>query len=51
MRSTLRDARIAYQSVERRADNSIVANLSPSAGDDAAQRPRRAGQGAADPRL
>jgi preprotein translocase subunit SecD len=32
VRSTLRDARIAYQSVERRADNSIVANLSPSAG-------------------
>lgn len=42
VRSTLRDARIAYQSVERRADNSIVANLSPSAGDDAAQRARAA---------
>ncbi len=42
VRSTLRDARIPYQSVERRADNSIVANLSPSAGDDAAQRARAA---------
>ena len=42
VRGTLRDARIAYQSVERRADNSIVANLSPSAGDDAAQRARAA---------
>ncbi|KGM24316.1 protein translocase subunit SecD [Stenotrophomonas maltophilia] len=42
VRSTLRDARIPYQSVERRADNNIVANLSPTAGDDAAQRARTA---------
>ncbi len=42
VRSTLRDARIAYQSVERRADNTIVANLSPSAGEDAASRARLA---------
>lgn len=40
VRTSLRDARIAYQSVERRADNSIVANLSPSAGADAGQRAR-----------
>ncbi|EZP43103.1 MULTISPECIES: protein translocase subunit SecD [Stenotrophomonas] len=42
VRSTLRDARIAYQSVERRADNTIVANLSPSAGEDAGTRARAA---------
>ena len=42
VRSTLRDARIAYQSVERRADNTIVANLSPSAGDGAAANARAA---------
>ncbi|MGE6333983.1 protein translocase subunit SecD [Stenotrophomonas sp. NPDC077659] len=42
VRSTLRDARIPYQSVERRADNTIVANLSPSAGDDAAANARTA---------
>lgn len=40
IRVTLRDNRIGYQSVERRPDNSIVANLSPSAGADAAERAR-----------
>ncbi len=35
IRSSLRDARIPYQSVERRSDNGIVATLSPSAGADA----------------
>ncbi|KRG46433.1 preprotein translocase subunit SecD [Stenotrophomonas panacihumi] len=40
IRVTLRDNRIAYQSVERRPDNSIVATLSPSAGADAADRAR-----------
>ena len=42
VRTTLRDARIPYQSVERRADNSIVANLSPSAGESAGLRARDA---------
>ncbi len=42
IRVTLRDNRIAYQSVERRPDNSIVATLSPSAGADAADRARAA---------
>lgn len=42
VRTTLRDARIAYQSVERRADNTIVANLSPSAGEGAGLRARDA---------
>jgi len=42
VRTTLRDARIPYQSVERRADNSIVANLSPSAGEGAGLRARDA---------
>ena len=40
IRVTLRDNRIGYQSVERRPDNSIVANLSPSGGADAAERAR-----------
>ncbi|GAB3045858.1 protein translocase subunit SecD [Stenotrophomonas tumulicola] len=42
VRTSLRDARIPYQSVERRADNSIVANLSPSAGEGAGLRARDA---------
>jgi len=42
IRVTLRDARIAYQSVERRPDNSIVATLSPSGGADAADKARAA---------
>jgi len=40
VRTSLRDARIAYQSVERRGDNTIVASISPSAGADAAARAR-----------
>ncbi|MCC7633583.1 protein translocase subunit SecD [Stenotrophomonas rhizophila] len=40
VRTSLRDARIAYQSVERRADNSILATISPSAGADAVARAR-----------
>ncbi|MCS4235961.1 protein translocase subunit SecD [Stenotrophomonas sp. BIGb0135] len=40
VRTSLRDARIAYQSVERRTDNSIVATISPSAGADAVTRAR-----------
>ncbi|MGA6179961.1 MULTISPECIES: protein translocase subunit SecD [unclassified Stenotrophomonas] len=40
VRTSLRDARIAYQSVERRPDNTIVASISPSAGADAAARAR-----------
>lgn len=40
VRSSLRDARIAYQSVERRADNSIIATISPSAGAEAVTRAR-----------
>ncbi|HEY0334732.1 MAG TPA: protein translocase subunit SecD [Stenotrophomonas sp.] len=40
IRVTLRDNRIAYQSVERRSDNSIVATLSPSGGSDVADRAR-----------
>lgn len=40
IRVTLRDNRIAYQSVERRPDNSIVAVLSPSAGANAAATAR-----------
>ena len=40
VRTSLRDARIAYQSVERRGDNAIVATISPSAGADAAARAR-----------
>ena len=42
VRTSLRDARIPYQSVERRADNTIVANLSPSAGEGAGLRARDA---------
>lgn len=42
VRTSLRDARIPYQSVERRADDSIVANLSPSAGEGAGLRARDA---------
>ena len=42
VRTTLRDARIPYQSVERRADNTIVANLSPSAGEGVGLRARDA---------
>ncbi|MGV8960360.1 MAG: protein translocase subunit SecD [Stenotrophomonas sp.] len=42
IRSSLREARIPYQSVERRADNSIVATLSPSAGADAPANARAA---------
>ncbi|MEE7545702.1 protein translocase subunit SecD [Xanthomonas sp. Kuri4-1] len=42
IRVTLRDNRIAYQSVERRPDNSIVATLSPSAGEDATDKARAA---------
>jgi len=40
VRTSLRDARIAYQSVERRGDNTIVATISPSAGADAGARAR-----------
>ncbi len=40
VRTSLRDARIAYQSVERRGDNTIVASISSSAGADAATRAR-----------
>ncbi|WP_422510245.1 protein translocase subunit SecD [Stenotrophomonas sp. GZD-301] len=40
VRTSLREARIAYQSVERRPDNTIVASISPSAGADAAARAR-----------
>lgn len=40
VRTSLRDARIAYQSVERRPDNSIIATISPSAGADAVTRAR-----------
>lgn len=40
VRTSLRDTRIAYQSVERRGDNTIVASISPSAGADAAARAR-----------
>ena len=40
MRVSLRDARIAYQSVERRPNNTIVATLAPEAGADAAGRAR-----------
>lgn len=42
VRTSLRDARLPYQSVERRADNSIVATLSPSAGEGAGLRARDA---------
>lgn len=42
VRTTLREARIPYQSVERRADNTIVANLSPSAGEGAGLKARDA---------
>ena len=42
VRTSLREARIPYQSVERRADNTIVANLSPSAGEGAGLRARDA---------
>ncbi len=42
VRTSLRDARVPYQSVERRADDSIVANLSPSAGEGAGLRARDA---------
>ncbi|QNR96088.1 protein translocase subunit SecD [Stenotrophomonas sp. 169] len=42
VRTSLRDARIPYQSVERRGDNTIVANLSPSAGEGAGLRARDA---------
>lgn len=42
VRTVLRDARIPYQSVERRADNTIVATLSPSAGEGAGLRARDA---------
>ena len=40
VRTSLRDARIAYQSVDRRPDNSIVATISPSAGEDAISKAR-----------
>ncbi|WP_206861250.1 protein translocase subunit SecD [Lysobacter changpingensis] len=40
MRVSLRDARIAYQSVERRPNNTIVATLAAEAGADAAGRAR-----------
>ncbi|HDS0922988.1 TPA: protein translocase subunit SecD [Stenotrophomonas maltophilia] len=42
VRGTLREARVPFQSVERRPDNSIVATLSPSADDAAAERARLA---------
>ena len=42
IRVTLRDARVAYQSVERRPDNSIVATISPSAPADAVNAARDA---------
>ena len=41
VRVALRDARVPYQSVERR-DHAIVATLSPSAADDAGERGRQA---------
>ncbi len=40
VRTSLRDARVAYQSVERRPDNSIVATISPSAGEEAVTKAR-----------
>lgn len=42
VRGTLRESRVPFQSVERRPDNSIVATLSPSADDAAAERARLA---------
>jgi len=42
IRVTLRDARVPYQSVERRGDNTIVATLSPSASETAAGTAREA---------
>ncbi|MDQ1108929.1 preprotein translocase subunit SecD [Stenotrophomonas rhizophila] len=42
VRGTLREARVPFQSVERRPDNSIVATLSPSTDDAAAERARLA---------
>ena len=41
VRTSLRDARIAYQSVERRPDNTIAAVISPSAGADVVERARQ----------
>jgi preprotein translocase subunit SecD len=41
VRTTLRDARIAYQSVERRPDNTIIAVLSPSVGEQDVERARQ----------
>ncbi|MGY0504053.1 protein translocase subunit SecD [Luteimonas sp. e5] len=38
MRVALRDAKIRYRSVDRRADHGIVVNLEPGASNDAAQR-------------
>lgn len=40
VRTSLRDARIAYQSVERRPDNTIVATISPTAGEEAVAKAR-----------
>ncbi|MCF7752288.1 protein translocase subunit SecD [Bacillus subtilis subsp. subtilis] len=40
VRTSLRDARIAYQSVERRPDNTIVATISASAGEEAVAKAR-----------
>ncbi len=41
VRTSLRDARIPYQSVERRQDNSIVAVISPSAAADVVEKARQ----------
>lgn len=41
VRTSLRDARIAYQSVERRPDNTIAAVISPSAGADVVEKARQ----------
>ncbi|WP_421571115.1 protein translocase subunit SecD [Stenotrophomonas sp. PD6] len=42
VRGTLRESRVPFQSVERRADNAIVATLSPSTDDAAVERARLA---------
>ncbi|WP_313460524.1 protein translocase subunit SecD [Stenotrophomonas sp.] len=41
VRTSLRDARIPYQSVERRPDNTIAAVISPSAGADVVEKARQ----------
>jgi preprotein translocase subunit SecD len=42
VRGTLRESRVPFQSVDRRADNAIVATLSPSTDDAAVERARLA---------